>query len=254
MRSVRPHAAMWWFQVRQLARNSYFVQLSVTAPMVFLLLKWLAARGGGTSLDRMAGWQAGIAGTWALTATACGIIGFQRYQGVLEQQALSPRGPVAVFLPVVLAGTGLGLLSMPISVLGSAVLGRPPQAQRPFLLLVALASVVVACSVSACVIASVFVISRRAIQYESLLVTPVWLLAGVVDTWNSLPGAVRPIAVLTPLTSAVEATRHAATGGGGILGWLLLSYGMSGVWLAGGWIALRVALRHAVVVGSLDLA
>jgi ABC-2 type transport system permease protein len=250
----RAFLAMWWFQLRQLSRNSYFVQLCLTVPLVFLAIKWMAAAGSGTSLDSIAGWQAAIAGVWSLTATSCGIIGFQRFQGVLEQQALSARGPAAAFLPVVLAGTGLGLFAVPVAYVAAAVLGAVPEARRPVWLAVSMLAVFAACAASACVIAAFFVLSKRALVFEELLVTPVWLLAGVVTAWNSLPVAVRPIALISPLTGAVEAVRDSAQGEGSLIPWILTSVVTSGLWLVAAKVGLRIALRRACVVGSLGLS
>src|SRR5512139_1218751 len=111
------------FHVRQLARNTYFVQMTLASPLLFTVLKHLAVRGSGEPVDPLTGWEAGVAGIWALTCTAAGMVGFQRFQGVLEAHAASPRRPAAAFVPIVTAATVLGLVDLPLAWLASAAVG-----------------------------------------------------------------------------------------------------------------------------------
>lgn len=244
---------MTLFHVRQLARNSFFRQLTISGSLVFVALKVLAARASGAMPDPLTGLEAGIVGLWTLVTTATGIIGFQRFQGVLQYQVLSPRRPAAVFAPVVLAAVTLGLVSMPIGLGAAALAGVPATLREPWPAVAALVVVVLGCAASALAIAALMVLSTRARVYEQLLLTPVWLLTGIVIAWGRLPPYLRPVSFLSPLTGAVQALRAAATGDGPTWPWLLASIAACAVWLALARLGLETAQRRARVTGTLDL-
>ena len=201
------------FQFRQIARNSYFRQLTLTSPIVFTLLKVLAARAANARPDPLTGLEAGVIGMWTLVTTASGIIGYQRFQGVLQYQVLSPRRPSAIFAPVVVAAVFLGLISVPIGFVSAMLLGIDPCVRHLWVALASGVVIILACVVSAMAIAAICVFSRQAIIYEQLLLAPLWLLSGIVIPWSQLPGFLRLIALASPLTGGVSMLRSSVTGG-----------------------------------------
>ena len=244
---------MTLFHVRQLARNSFFRQLTISSSLVYVALKVLAARASGAKPDPLTGFEAGIVGLWTLVTTATGIIGFQRFQGVLQYQVLSPRKPAAVFAPVVLAAVSLGLFSIPIGLGAAALAGVPLTVREPWLAIAAIIVVVLGCAESALAIAALMVLSTRARVYEQLMLTPVWLLTGIVISWGRLPPYLRPLSFLSPLTGGVQALRDSASGDGRTWAWLLASMASCLVWLALAQLGLGTAQRRARVTGTLDL-
>jgi ABC-2 type transport system permease protein len=245
---------MCCFHLRQQFRNSYFRQLALTSPLLFVALKYLVARGTGDPIDALTGWEAGVAGMWALTCTASGLVGYQRYQGVLAIHATSPRSPAAVFAPLVVSATGLGLLGLPLAWSAAAALGSVPPIHRPVGVILGLVALTTACAVSAMTFSALFVFSPYASAYEGLLRTPVWLLAGVVIPLNALPSQVRPIALLFPLTPAMQVLRDAAAGHGSIWPWVLGSAVSCTCWLVAAHLGLRTALRYAHRDATLELS
>lgn len=244
---------MTFFQFRQLARNSYFRQLTLTSPVVFTLLKVLAARAAGAEPDPLTGLEAGVVGMWTLVTTATGVIGYQRFQGILQYQVLSPRRPATVFTPVVVAAVWLGLISVPIGVMCATVLGVGPHVRYPLIAMAAGVVIILACMVSAVAIAAICVLSRQALVYEQLLLTPFWLLSGVVVPWNRLPDFLRPIALISPLTGGVSMLRLSAAGGGQLIAAVSASVLACMGWYAVSRFALRTAVRRACVEGTLGL-
>ena len=100
-------------------------------------------------------------------------------------------------------------------------------------------------------LAVLFVVARQATVLEPLLLTPIWLLSGIVVPLSTFPQWVVPVAAVHPLVGAV-AVGH-TTGSASLL-WLLESVGMSVVWAAGASVLLVTALRRARRDGTLALA
>ncbi|KFI42011.1 ABC transporter permease [Bifidobacterium biavatii] len=244
---------MTWFHMRTLWATSFFLETAIGAPLSFILLKLIAAQwriGQSLWLD------ASVSGLWATTTLAVGIIGFQRFQGVLQYLAASVMQPWRVFLPLVSAASLIGIIGVPVSfaVIGiTAVLTGGPMPMVTSVQFVGYLLAVVACCSSAMLLASVFVLSRMATAFEPLILIPVWLLCGIVIPVDMMPVPVRLVSFLHPLTSAVWIARQPSMGWTcwvGIAGCLALS----AVYAAASLVGLRVALRRARVEGTLDLA
>lgn len=242
--------ATGFFQARQLLRTPFFLHQAIAAPLSFALLRALGSRGVGAEIPQDLWFDAAVAGMWATTTTAVGIIGFQRFQGTLEHLALSTLRPSIVFGSLCAAATTIGWLGVPISLAvqflltGSVILA--PHAVVAFML------AALACLVSAFVLASLFILSRSATAYEPLILAPVWLLTGIVIPLTTMPDWLETIALIHPLTAAVNASRSTSTSEFWM--WLLISIAVSAVWLAVSARFLRIALRRARVLGNLALA
>jgi ABC-2 type transport system permease protein len=238
------------FHSRQLLRTSFFVQLALTAPVSFSLLRVLGSMGAGSGVPDSLWFDAAIAGMWATTTTAVGIIGFQRFQGTLEFLSVSTLSPGVVFGSLTTAAAVIGWLGLPIGLLLQWALSGSITVTLFQMLGVLAASL--ACLASACVLAALFVMSRSATAFEPLILVPIWLLCGIVVPLTALPRWLQFIALLHPLTSAVEAGRHMGAGSG--IGWIATSVFVSACWLGMATIALRAALRRARVAGTLSLS
>ncbi|HZE40870.1 MAG TPA: ABC transporter permease [Stackebrandtia sp.] len=244
------------FHLRQLTRNSFFVQLAVTSPVVFLLLRYLVARGAHAHIDATAWVDAVVVGLWTTTTTATGIIGYQRFQGTLEPMLLSPRSPGAVLTPVVVSTALLGTVALPVTLgLVTILHGAPGVSSWPSLL-DGFALAVIGCAASATCLAGLFVLTRYALVYESVLLTPVLLLSGAVAASDRLPEWALWLSWGSPLSGAVRVLHAAATGidHAATGWWTAASLLASAVHLLAARVIMRLALRRARRDGSLALS
>lgn len=224
------------FHVRQLLRNSYFVQTALVAPVVFVILRVQAGR-----TTAALGLDAIVVGFWTMTVTAIGILGYQRMQGTLEQIALTSRRLGSALAPIAVACTALGLVSIPAALLTTAMFSTLPAPAHPVMVGIGLALVMVACAASSLVLAGLFVLTRHAIVYEPVLVTPILLISGAVVDRGALPAPVRWAAVLHPITGAV-AILH---GGAGVTAF---SAATAAVWAAQALISATVLVGIALLI------
>lgn len=248
MTAARDLRALPWlvlFQVRQLARTSFFLQTALAAPVAFMLLRMTA----GSGTDRL--WFDGVvAGIWATTTTATGMLGYQRYLGTFELLLASPRPPGVVFGAVFTAAAALGLVGLPVALALQLLSGSVPDVGPQQVLGVTVG--LVACVASAHALAAAFVATRRATAFEPLLLVPIWLLVGVVIPAQAMPRPVELVALVHPLTSAVRAERAATTPDA--LAWALGSLVLSAAWLVVGVRLLTRAQERAAVRGTSGVA
>jgi ABC-2 type transport system permease protein len=238
------------FHLRQLLRTPFFVQQAVAAPAAFVLFLLFGSWGGDHPLADDTWVSASLAGLWATTTTAVGLIGFQRFQGTLEHLAMSTLRPSVVFGSLCSAAALLGVIAVPVTITLQVVVTW--HVAIDLQTLVGLGAGCVACVASASVLASVFVLSRTATVYEPLVLTPPWLLTGIVIPLDAIPRWLTPLSLLHPLTGAVQATRSDDIASA--LGWCAASLMMSAVSMAVATMLLAAALRRARVAGTLALA
>lgn len=252
----RPWAAaarMTLFHMRSLLSTAFFLQTALATPLSFALLRIVADHGhAGPTV-----WfDAAVAGLWATTTLATGIIGFQRFQGVLQYLAAGVQPAWAVFLPVVAAAALIGVVGLPVAVLATLPFRGGADATGPSALAAQAAGyllALVACCASAALLSCAVVLSRHAIAFEPLIMIPVWLLCGIVAPSAALPAPLRLVAHLHPLTFAVDVARHRAfdpampVQAAGCLA-------LSAAYAAAAAFGLREALRRARQEGTLDLA
>jgi ABC-2 type transport system permease protein len=240
------------FHVKLLLRNGYFVQTALAAPAVFVILRAQAGLPSGLL------WADGsIVGIWTATATAVGILGYQRAQGTLEQIVLTPRRLGTALAPIALACTALGAVSVPAAIVTSILFGGWPAPSNPLIVLLGIVLAFVACGATALVLSGLFVITRHALVYEPVLIAPVLLLSGVVIARDEFWTPIRLVGYLFPLTGAVEIL-HSGIEGNSTLPMLALwfiqviitSLGLVGI---AAWI-LHVASRRAAQAGTLALS
>ncbi|MBT1035467.1 ABC transporter permease [Canibacter sp. lx-45] len=238
------------FQLQVLMRTGFFVQQAALAPLAFFMFLYLSALANDFAPQHGLWLHSAIAGLWASTICAMGIISYQRFQGTLEHLAISPLPPATVFSSLCLAATAIGLLGIPISIccefilLGSVTVTAAS--------LVSLATAYLSCAASAIILTSIFVRSRNAIVFEPLLLTPVWMLTGLVISFTALPGWLQPLALLHPLTGAVNIL-SAATVQTATL-WVLHVVCVCAIYLLASKYLLRRALLAAHRDGTLGLA
>lgn len=244
------YASIAVFHVRQLLRIPFFVQTALLTPVTFLLMRALGALNSGALLPGLAWFDASAAGMWATTTTAVGLIGFQRFQGTLELQVFSVRPPSVVFGPLTSAAALIGLIGVPVAGLLQLILTH--DVDLSFSVLLGLFAATVACVASAAVLSAIFVVSVSARAFEPLILTPVWMLVGIVVPFAALPPWLMPFALAHPLTSATLASRQPDIVAA--LGWAGISLAVSAVYLVFAGFGLRVAIKRARVDGTLAMS
>ncbi|MDY0912793.1 ABC transporter permease [Rathayibacter festucae] len=240
------------FHLRLLLRNAYFVQAALIAPVVFVVLRAQAGRGGPAL-----GVDGAVVGVWTVTAAAVGILGYQRSQGTLEQIALTPRPLGGALAPIALACSGVGVLSIPAAGVASWALGSGPFPHSPALVVLGLVLLLTACGTTALLLSGLFVLTPHATVYEPVLVAPVLLLSGAVIDHGQLPVPLQLLGVVDPLSGAVEVLHAGVSGaasGGEVAPWCAqgLLASLLAVLIARG--ILRVAVRRARLAGTLALS
>jgi ABC-2 type transport system permease protein len=241
------------FHMRQLLRNNYFVQTAFVAPIVFVLLRVQAAHTTATL------WLDGtVVGFWTTTVTAVGILGYQRAQGTLEQIALTPRSLGTALAPITVACTTIGMISLPAAILTTSVFSTLQPPPRPVFVAMGLVLVFLACGASSLLLGGLFVITRHALVYEPVLVTPILLMSGAVLDRDVLPAPIRWVSVLHPITGAVEllhigsGTVASSTSTAALWAVQALATAVLLAVIAG--VVLRVATRRAFREGTLALS
>ncbi|WP_282827503.1 ABC transporter permease [Gulosibacter sediminis] len=238
------------FHGRQLLRIPFFLQQALIAPLAFQCLRAIGMLGSDVGVQGDLWMLSGIAGMWATTTLAVGLIGFQRFQGTLEYLAISTLSPSTVFGSLASSAMVIGLLGFPLTFIAQQITGGEPTLNATQL--VGIGGAAIACGVSSWLLAAVFVLFRTARVYEPLILTPVWLLCGVVIPLNILPNWTVAIAVAHPLTWVVLAVEQS-----NLLGALPL-FGVAVLvcvlWSIAAGLALRTALARARVAGTLGLS
>lgn len=116
---------------------------------------------------------------------------------------ISPKGIANIFYPIIFSATTLGLvLGVPCSILLSLFFGVPIILSINEIL--ALFFSTVACASSSLVLSSLYVLTKNASSFESLILTGIWIGSGIVLPIENFPLPMRIIAYLHPLTPAVK--------------------------------------------------
>ncbi len=209
--TVEAAVSMTAFHMRLLLGIPFFVLTAFATPASFCLLK-LVGSGGGAPDGGL--WvQVVMAGTWATTTTAAGIIGFQRFQGTLEYMSHSPLPDAAAFFPLLLSVVLLGaVVSVPESLVLCAALGAAPSllpAQWISCVLVVLSC---ACLAPALAVPCLHTLNSAA--FEPVFLVVVWTLSGAVLPVSQLPTPLAQAAWATPLAHAC-----AVAEGGAVVPW-----------------------------------
>ena len=233
------------FHVRQFVSVPYFIQLMVMTTTATTLVQFLAASAWG-GITPMQGWvRGGVVGMWTTTTCAAGIIGFERYKGTLVHLILAPVGALRSLAAVVCAAASFGLAAFPVAwctwaLLSASVSFTGPGWEVWARLVVGALMLLAGCVALSLVIAALFVLTPNAIQYEGLLLVPVFVASGIVFT---SAGRFLPLSVPFELLLG-RVTSVAALGG-----WLVCT----AAWLGVSSFLGRRALRLATRAGTLEV-
>lgn len=193
---------MVYFQLRLYIKNSYFLNLVLIETTTMVLYQYLAHYVGHTYSGQE--WLiAGILGTWASCTTSAGALGFQRFQGTLPYLLNSGISREKVLLATLSPAAIFGLTAFPLAGLESLILGMPLKGFSlefvfGFLLFWLTATIL------SYFISLFFVLTRNAIEYEELVLTPILLLSGLLSVPSIVLPFIKPIQLLSPLTLPIK--------------------------------------------------
>ncbi|MEU8171737.1 ABC transporter permease [Microbispora hainanensis] len=201
---MKAFAALAAAELRLLVRDPASLFFMVAFPLMLLVLK----RGDTGAVPGYLAMIAAIGGMGALP----GLLASYRERKVLKRLATTPISPVLLLGAQLVAQIAAGLAGSALLVVVTITVfgGQPPGD------VVLLAAAFLLCTVMACalgfVIAAVVRNTRGASLIGMLVMFPMIFLSGAVVPREALPGSLRRIGDVLPLTPAVEALGNAWSG------------------------------------------
>ena len=184
-------------------------------------------------------------------------IEYERYEGTLPALFLTPASRAAVVLGYGLGSTAVYVLPCALIVgLLAWLSGVQLQVAHPLAALVAVVALVGASFALGYALAGFFVLTRRANLLANSLQSPIYLLSGMLVPVAALPGPLRFLAGLFPISqgmSALRATLLAGADLGDIGGALVRLVILSTVLVLAGTLLLRRVEHDAKNGATLDL-
>lgn len=241
------------FHIRQFVSVPYFIQLMVMTTTATTLVQFLAASAWG-GITPTQGWvRGGVVGMWTTTCAA-GIIGFERHKGTLVHLVMAPVGALRSLAAVVCAAASFGLAAFPVAwctwaLLSTSVSFTGPGWEVWVRLALGAVMLLVGCLALSLVIAAMFVLTPNAIQYEGLLLVPVFVASGIVFTSTTPPVWLATVSRFLPLSVPFELLLGRVTSVAALVGWLVCA----AAWLGLAAVLGRRALRLATRAGTLEV-
>jgi len=238
-------ARMFWFHAKQMARNTYFVQLLITSTLGMVALQALAARNPDAIIAGTGGlgWlRAGMLGTWTMCGVAVGLLGYQQFQGTFTHLIRSPHQVFRALFPVVGAASVFGLGAFPMAALSAIILRQPLVFGNIGALIIAGLIFWLACLALSSVLGMAFVLTPNAITYEGLIGIPLVLVSGIFGTFDWIPSGVLAAARILPTRGAVELLFNATSGAP--LNWILVAITIASSLT---WLAVAAWIVHIVI-------
>lgn len=251
---MRRQLRMTAFHVRQFVSVPYFIQLMVMATTATTLVQFLAASAWG-GIAPTQGWvRGGVVGMWTTTTCAAGIIGFERHKGTLVHLVMAPVGALRSLAAVVCAAASFGLAAFPVAwctwaLLSASVSFTGPEWGIWVRLALGAVMLLAGCLALSLVIAALFVLTPNAIQYEGLLLVPVFVASGIVFTSTTPPVWLAAVSRFLPLSVPFELLLGRVTSVAALVGWLVCT----AAWLGLAAFLGRRALRLATQAGTLEV-
>lgn len=252
MRSIRLLA----FHVRQFLGVAYFLQLMAVATITTTVVQFLAWLAWAEISPADAWVRAGAIGAWTTCTAAAGIIGFERFKGTLVHLVMAPIGALRACGYVVASAATFGLVAFPLAWATWALLARsvsfdPFTPARFGEVALGVATFWVGSLLMCFVVAALFVLTPNAITYEGLLLTPIFLLSGLMFTLSSPPAWIASASKFLPLSWPIDVLfgRAGSSFWAGFAMWLCCAV----AWGFIAWLTGRAALRRATVTGTLEV-
>ncbi|SEN37168.1 ABC transporter permease [Nonomuraea pusilla] len=212
---MKAFTALTATELRLLSRDPASLFFMVAFPLMLLVLK----RGDSGAVPGYAAMIAAIGGMGALPATVAGY----RERKVLKRLATTPVSPVLLLAAQLVAQSAAALAGSVLLIAAAIVIfGARPPANVPLLAVAFLLCSVMACALGF-VIAAIVRTSRGAGLIGMLVMFPMIFLAGAAVPRKALPGSLRQIGDLLPLTPGVDALNAAWTGTAAVFPMVILA-------------------------------
>jgi ABC-2 type transport system permease protein len=180
----------------------------------------------------------------------------ERREGTINSLFLTPASRAAVVSGYALGSVFFTILPNTLVIGALALLMHVQRnVSDPLAVIVAVLALCAATYALGFALAGVFVLSRRANLLANFLQSPIYLLSGMIVPISSLPGPMRWLAEIFPLSAGMHALRQALLAGaslGDIAGDLTRLISLSAVLLVFGLVMLRKVERVAKNGAELD--
>lgn len=155
-------------------------------------------------------WQSNLwAGGYAIEA--------ERFEGTINALFLTPASRAAVVLGYSLGSLTVWILPNTL-ILGAVAYAVHAHASvsDPLAVAASMFCLIVATFALGFAVAGIFVLSRRANLLANFFQSPIYLLSGMLVPISSLPGSMRALAAVFPLSAGMDALRQSLLGGAGL--------------------------------------
>ena len=245
-------------QYIQFIADPQWVIPSIIAPFIFtaVMLMMYPEKSDTVVLQAVLG--GGVLGMWGNTLFASSFtLSFDRMNGTLENLLMSPSDLFDVLIGRSLWNTMIGLLNMAmVFIFAELVFATPLTIASPFAFILILILTLVSLASVGMIFAALFVFSRRSYILTGILEYPIYVLSGAVVPITSLPEWTNPISMVLAPTWGVEALRASAiygyetVFGFGMVGNALVCLGVSAIYLAIAWFAMKRITGNVKETGS----
>ena len=203
MRFIR----LFLFHVKDYLSDQYFVWLTITSTTSIFLMQYIMAYATHNLANTQIWLQSGIFGMWTSCTTVAGCISFERYKGTLPYLLNSQYDERASLITLLLPASSYGLFSFPIAFILAKIVGAATGTVSLYIILLILL-MWVGCAVMGILISSFLTLSPNAMVYESLIGTPILLLAGLFGNDTVLGPLTNVSQWFIPITSPIAALSH----------------------------------------------
>ncbi|WEV71447.1 multidrug ABC transporter permease [Lactobacillus sp. ESL0785] len=224
---------LFFFHVKDYLSDQYFVWLTITSTIAVFLTQYTIAYANHNLGNPMLWRQSGIFGMWTSCTTVAGCINFERYKGTLPYLLNNQYDERAALITLLLPASAYGLCAFPLSFALAKLLGVAT-GRIDLHLLLTIFLLWLAAATMGILIASFLTLTQDAMVYETLIGTPIVLLAGLFGNQKILTSLTQISQWFIPLTSPVATlTRQVA------FNWPAYLVSLS-LWL----LAIKIIVRH----------
>jgi ABC-2 type transport system permease protein len=213
---MRLIARGWLIHSKHMSSTGFFIVFAAVNPVIYATIAFYVFRAGEhPSSLQYAAVGAGMLSLWHTTLVGSGqALTLLRTAGMLELLVVAPTPFVFVLAPMTLATASVGLYALASTMAwGSLLFGMPLHVESPLLLVAAVVSAVFSLGMLGMVLGSVFIRYRYANALTNVLVTPVWLLSGMLVPVALLPRWLQPVSWILPSRWGAQAIRDSVVGG-----------------------------------------
>jgi ABC-2 type transport system permease protein len=236
-----------WFHLKLFAQNSYFRTIVFVTTIGYVLMQYVAANAVHDLGNQTIWVRAGIIGTWAAGTSAAGVIPYQRAQGTLAYILDTTKGEAISLATLIIPAACFGLLAFPVAWLTSLVLGVSTTGIT-WILGLGVITLWLSVILLDFVVAGLFVLTPNAMLYESLLLIPILIGAGIYTVPQRYQMVVEVLGLFLPMATPVKMILQPnLVTGIDVLQMLILSV----VWLIMAHFLLKISLRRLRVTGDM---